>query len=73
LNVPYSSDISAPDKLAISPLPSLLWVDQLVHTQCEETLMKVMRFVIYKKLLSCLEVMNLLVKAYKMSAILKGL
>jgi len=50
---------------------SLFWVDHLIQTPSEEKMMGAVEFVIYKKLLIWLEVMNLMGKAYEASSILK--
>ena len=67
-------DIPWDNKSAISPLisySSQFWADHLVQTQCEEISMKKVEFVMYEKLLFWIEVMSILGKAHKMSAILK--
>jgi len=67
-------DILATDTPVISPLVSYssrFWADHLVRTQCEETLMKVVKFVMYNKLLFWIEVMSILEKAHEAYAILK--
>jgi len=50
---------------------SQFWADHLVQTQHEEILMKVVKFVMYEKLLFWIEVMSILGKAHEVSAILK--
>ena len=67
-------DILATAKSALSPLisySSQFWADHLVQTQREETLMKVVEFVMYEKLLFWMEVMSILGKAHEVPAILK--
>ena len=67
-------DIPATDKSAISPLisySSQFWADHLVQTQCDEILIRAMKFVMYEKLLFWIEVMSILGKAHEVSVILK--
>ena len=67
-------DIPVADKSTISPLLSYsyqFWADHLVCTPCEQTLMEVVQFVIYDKLLFWMEVMSILERAYEAVAILK--
>ena len=67
-------DISAADKSAISPLllySSLFWADHLVCTPCEVTLMEVVKFLMYEKLLFWMEVMSLSGRAHEAIVILK--
>ena len=67
-------DIPATDKSAISPLLSYscrFWADHLVCTPCEHTLMEVVQFVMYDKLLFWMEVMSISGRAHEAVAILK--
>ena len=67
-------DIPATDKSAISPLLSYscrFWADHLVRTPCEKTLMEVVQFVMYDKLLFWMEVMSISGRAHEAVAILK--
>jgi len=61
-------DIQATAKTTIPPLVSYscqYWADHLVNTLSDETLMKAVKFVMYKKLLFWLEAMSLLGKTYE--------
>ena len=67
-------DIPAADKSAISPLLSYscrFWADHLVRIPCEQTLMEVVQFVMYNKLLFWMEVMSISGRAHEAIAILK--
>ena len=67
-------DIPVTVKSTILPLvsySSTFWADHLVHTSCDETSMKAVKFVIYDKLLFWIEVMSILGKAHEVSAILR--
>ena len=67
-------DIPVTVKSTISPrvsYSSTFWADHLVHTSCDETSMKAVKFVIYDKLLFWIEVMSILGKAHEVSAILR--
>ena len=67
-------DIPAANKSAISPLLSYscrFWADHLVCTPCEQTLMEVVQFVMYDKLLFWMEVMSISGSAHEAVAILK--
>jgi len=67
-------DIPAADKSTISPLLSYscqFWADHLVRTPCEQTLMEVVQFVMYDKLLFWMEVMSISGRAHEAVAILK--
>jgi len=67
-------DISATVKSTIPPLilySSRFWADHLVHIPRDEKLMKVVKFVMYEKLLFWIETMSLSGKAYEVSSILK--
>jgi len=67
-------DIPAADKSAISPLllySCRFWADHLVCTPCEQTLMEVVQFVMYNKLLFWMEVMSISGRAHEAVAILK--
>ena len=69
-----NKDIPAADKSAISPLLSYscrFWADHLVCTPCEQTLMEVVQFVMYDKLLFWMEVMSISGRAHEAIAILK--
>ena len=68
------NNIPAADKSAISPLLSYscrFWADHLVRTPCEKTLMEVVQFVMYDKLLFWMEVMSISGRAHEAVAILK--
>jgi len=61
-------DIQATTKSSITCLLSYscrYWADHLVNTPSDETLMKAVKFVMYKKLLFWLEAMSLLGKTYE--------
>ena len=67
-------DILATDTSAISPLLSYscrFWADHLVRTPCEKTLVEVVRFVMYEKLLFWMEVMSISGRIYEATPILK--
>ena len=67
-------DIPAAEKSAISPLLSYscrFWADHIVCTPCEQTLMEVVQFVMYDKLLFWMEVMSILGRAHEAVTILK--
>jgi len=67
-------DIQATAKTTIHPLVSYscqYWADHLVNTLSDETLMKAVKFVMYKKLLFWLEAMSLLGKTYEAYLILR--
>ena len=67
-------DIPVTVKSTISPrvsYSSTFWADHLVRTSCDETSMKVVKFVMYDKLLFWIEVMSILGKAHEVSAILR--
>jgi len=67
-------DIPAADKFANSHLLSYscqFWADHLVRTPCEQTLMEVVQFVMYEKLLFWMEVMSASGRVYEATLILK--
>ena len=67
-------NIPAIYKLAISPLLSYscqFWTDHLVDIPYEKTLIKVVQFVMYDKLLSWMEVMSISGRVYEITLILK--
>jgi len=63
-------DIQATVKTATSPLvsySSTFWADNLVLTPYDEMLMEAVKFVMYKKLLFWIKVMNILEKTHEVS------
>jgi len=67
-------DIPAINKLAISPLllySCQFWADHLVDIPCEKTLIEVVQFVMYDKLLFWMEVMSISGRVYEATLILK--
>ena len=69
-----NTDIQATAKATIPPLVSYscqYWADHLVHTPSNKRLMKVVKFVMYEKLLFWMEAMSLLGKTYEGTLVLR--